>query len=116
MMFAPQSPSWRTQVGPERTRVRSRTVKRERAWEALGNGIRWLRSRYFGSELAFRPDIPRSVVACPSAGIGRLQSLYSLFRGIRGVWRLEKDIAGCHMTGADEETGLGFAGRMHEAL
>src|SRR5450830_910114 len=39
MTLAPQSPSWRTQVGPDRTRVRSRTVKRERAWEALGNGI-----------------------------------------------------------------------------
>ena len=31
MTLAPQSASWRTQVGPERTRVRSRTVKRERA-------------------------------------------------------------------------------------
>src|SRR3981189_968768 len=37
--LAPQSASWRTQVGPERTRVRSRTVKRERAFEALGIGI-----------------------------------------------------------------------------
>jgi len=32
------------------------------------------------------------------------------------VWRLEKDIAACHMTGADEGPGLGFAGRVHEAL
>src|SRR5437016_4941137 len=39
MTFAPQSASWRTQVGPERTRVRSRTVKRSSAREALGNGI-----------------------------------------------------------------------------
>src|SRR5678815_1396033 len=39
MTLAPQSASWRTQVGPDRTRVRSRTVKRERAEEALGNGI-----------------------------------------------------------------------------
>jgi hypothetical protein len=31
MTLAPQSASWRTQVGPERTRVRSSTVKRERA-------------------------------------------------------------------------------------
>ena len=37
--LAPQSASWRTQVGPERTRVRSRTVKRSSAREALGNGI-----------------------------------------------------------------------------
>src|SRR5215475_12144959 len=116
MTFAPQSASWRTQVGPERTRVRSRTVKRERACEARGNGIRWLRNTYFGSETAFRADIPRSVLACPSVGKGRLQPLYSSFRGIRGVWRLEKDIAGCHMTRADEGPGLGFAGRVHEAL
>src|ERR1043165_9939761 len=39
MTLAPQSASWRTQVGPDRTRVRSRTVKRERAVEALGLGI-----------------------------------------------------------------------------
>src|SRR6185295_17373797 len=37
--LAPQSASWRTQVGPERTRVRSSTVKRSSAREALGNGI-----------------------------------------------------------------------------
>src|SRR5207249_11475711 len=37
--LAPQSASWRTQVGPERTRVKSSTVKRERAWEARGKGI-----------------------------------------------------------------------------
>src|SRR6185503_16456023 len=37
MQFAPQSASWRTQVGPARTRVRSRTVKRESAVEARGN-------------------------------------------------------------------------------
>src|SRR5690242_7987976 len=43
MTLAPQSASWRTQVGPERTRVRSRTVKRERAWEALGDDIEKLR-------------------------------------------------------------------------
>src|SRR5579872_2898478 len=40
MTLAPQSASWRTQVGPDRTRVRSRTVKRERASEALEKGIR----------------------------------------------------------------------------
>src|SRR6185437_9037629 len=38
-ILAPQSPSCRTQVGPERTRVRSRTVKRERASEARENGM-----------------------------------------------------------------------------
>src|SRR5262245_55738714 len=39
MTLAPQSASWRTQVGPERTRVSSSTVKRDRAWEARGEGI-----------------------------------------------------------------------------
>src|ERR1700686_5403182 len=37
--LAPQSASWRTQVGPDRTRVKSSTVKRVRAFEARGNGI-----------------------------------------------------------------------------
>src|SRR5256885_181995 len=37
--FAPQSASWRTQVGPARTRVRSSTVKRASAVEARGAGI-----------------------------------------------------------------------------
>ena len=39
MTLAPQSASCRTQVGPERTRVRSSTVKRDRACEARGKGI-----------------------------------------------------------------------------
>src|SRR5882762_4331450 len=42
--LAPQSASCRTQVGPERTRVRSSTVKRDRADEACGEGIYGLRS------------------------------------------------------------------------
>src|SRR6266404_434885 len=37
--LAPQSASCRTQVGPARTRVRSSTVKRDRACEARGKGI-----------------------------------------------------------------------------
>jgi putative intracellular protease/amidase len=37
--LAPQSASWRTQVGPDRTRVKSSTVKRVRAFEARGKGI-----------------------------------------------------------------------------
>src|SRR6476646_10045720 len=37
--LAPQSANCRTQVGPERTRVRSSTVKRDRAVEARGKGI-----------------------------------------------------------------------------
>src|SRR6266403_4587237 len=37
--LAPQSANCRTQVGPARTRVRSSTVKRDRACEARGKGI-----------------------------------------------------------------------------
>src|SRR5439155_26491435 len=44
MTLAPQSASWRTQVGPDRTRVRSRTVKRSSAREAFGNGTNPLRN------------------------------------------------------------------------
>src|SRR6476646_7931833 len=59
MTLAPQSASWRTQVGPERTRVRSRTVKRERASEALVNGISTAPEWLFGPERAFwRPTFP----------------------------------------------------------
>src|SRR5271165_3070030 len=46
MTFAPQSASWRTQVGPERTRVRSSTVKRLSASEARGNGISFSRTMF----------------------------------------------------------------------
>src|SRR5580704_674255 len=38
MTLAPQSASWRAQVGPARTRVRSSTVKRASAFDARGNG------------------------------------------------------------------------------
>src|SRR5438552_16182079 len=49
---APQSASCHTQVGPERTRVRSRTVKRERADEARGKGHSELRWRAGGDRIA----------------------------------------------------------------
>ena len=41
MTLAPQSANWRTHVGPERTRVRSKTVNRLSAAEAKGMGIIW---------------------------------------------------------------------------
>src|SRR5262249_24956891 len=102
--------------GPERTRVRSRTVKRERAWEALGKGIRWLRSTYFGSELAIRADIPRSVLACPSVGKGRLQPLYPSFRGIRVSGALKRTLPAVICQVRMKDPVSGFAGRVHEAL
>src|SRR5262249_36899081 len=52
MTLAPQSASWRTQVGPARTRVRSSTVKRARALEARGRGIAEV------SDLPSRDKIP----------------------------------------------------------
>src|SRR5438067_371393 len=48
MTLAPQSASWRTAVGPARTRVRSSTVKRDRASEACGSGMVSTRAE-FGS-------------------------------------------------------------------
>ena len=39
MTLAPQSASSRTAVGPDLTRVKSRTVKRSRARDPLGNGM-----------------------------------------------------------------------------
>ena len=61
MTLAPQSASWRTQVGPARTRVRSSTVNRSSAREALGNGIFSAPARCFLSSggAPGRPDIPR---------------------------------------------------------
>src|SRR5690348_1739227 len=52
MTLAPQSASCRTQVGPARTRVRSSTVKRARAFEARGKAIAEL------SDLLHRMKIP----------------------------------------------------------
>ncbi len=39
-----------------------------------------------------------------------------IIQGNKRCRRLEKDIAACHMTTADEGPDLGFAGRVHEAL
>ena len=117
MTLAPQSASWRTQVGPDRTRVRSRTVKRERAWEALENGISTapaglLRPRTAISE----PDLPRSKAPCPSGEMGCFGPLYSSFGGIRDIPALKRPSTACHMTGTDERPDLGFAGCVHETL
>src|SRR6516164_105109 len=57
MTLAPQSASWRTQVGPERTRVRSRTVKRSRALDARGKGIAG-RLRFLFCALGGAPNFP----------------------------------------------------------
>src|SRR5215468_4137501 len=71
MTLAPQSASWRTQVGPERTWVRSRTVKRSSAREALGSGIEGTCcGRFYKPGWAlWKPpgaaDIPRSCGECP---------------------------------------------------
>src|SRR4029077_2679153 len=67
---APQSASWRTQVGPARTRVRSRTVKRSSAREPLGNGMFLALARYLEVRVSCRrdagkADIPRSPGCCP---------------------------------------------------
>ena len=65
MTLAPQSASCRTQVGPERTRVRSRTVKRASACEALGMGIGGTSTRV-GRIGRTIPDIPALVYGLPA--------------------------------------------------
>src|SRR5271154_5635956 len=77
MTLAPQSASWRTQVGPDRTRVRSSTVKRARAFEARGNGIATpptpVRCRpILPAKAPGRPEFPRSWQYCPPAPGARL--------------------------------------------
>src|ERR1700730_15304432 len=61
MTLAPQSASWRTQVGPERTRVKSSTVKRARAFEARGKGIAG------ASNAGFPPALLASAEFLPAA-------------------------------------------------
>src|ERR1700736_6861548 len=53
---APQSASWRTQVGPPRTRVKSSTLKRASAWLAGGRDIGDSVGRLIGG----RPDLHKS--------------------------------------------------------
>src|SRR5258707_4236348 len=91
MTLAPQSASWRTQVGPARTRVRSRTVNRSSAREALGNGIfRHLRGVVSSALLSSGaapggPDIPRYPACClPRRGF-EPAGLYPLWCGSGGA-------------------------------
>src|ERR1022692_2762829 len=102
MTLAPQSASWRTQVGPERTRVRSSTVKRERAWEALGNGIATAPTGLLRPIIAIWgptfPDLKRLV---HQAKCAFSTTLFIIGRN-KGYSCLEKTIAACHMTGTDE--------------
>src|SRR5580704_16706346 len=63
MTLAPQSASWRTQVGPDLTRVRSRTVNRDSAFEARGKGIAGSPTYdLFGA--VWGPELPRSWRHC----------------------------------------------------
>ncbi len=86
MTLAPQSASSRTQVGPDRTRVRSSTVKRARAFEAWGKGIAgasnavFLPATVFPSNtpegrnfadliaIVYRLEVDQRVVALPAIG------------------------------------------------
>src|SRR5580704_17551101 len=70
MTFAPQSASWRTQVGPERTRVRSSTVNRASALEARGKGIAGVSNaglsppQFLPADRPGGPEFPRSHRHC----------------------------------------------------
>ena len=98
MTLAPQSPSWRTQVGPERTRVRSRTVNRERAEEALGNGIVEAPAGEFDPDYAFCGRQSPICRALSIAANGKQGTILFINRRDKRVGRLEKTIEPCHMT------------------
>jgi len=66
-----------------------------------------------GPERFGHPELPSKTGPKP-AGM-RFIHHYSSFRETASKLRLEKNMANCHMTGADERPGLGFAGRVHEA-
>src|SRR5215471_15210043 len=55
---APQSASWRTQVGPARTRVRSSTLKRASAWLAGWRDISYLVKGNFSGETVMQSPPP----------------------------------------------------------
>src|SRR5262249_18073823 len=56
---APQSASWRTQVGPARTRVKSSTLKRASAWLAGGRDIGDSVERLIGGQLHLHKSCDR---------------------------------------------------------
>src|SRR6185312_5049713 len=109
MTLAPQSASWRTQVGPDRTRVKSRTVKRERAEEALGSGITRTPECLPGPRTGFptrhSPIYVGLSIASPiipdrrktSARKGRKRLLF-IISGSNLRLCLEKTTSTCHMT------------------
>src|ERR1700758_5058898 len=66
MTLAPQSASWRAQVGPARTRVKSSTVKRASAFDARGKATARTPFR-FSAELPTVRDLGRSLGGCPPA-------------------------------------------------
>ena len=105
MTFAPQSANCRTQVGPERTRVRSSTVKRARAWLARGKGIedvsRWQILRcLLGRRKPTFPDIPAVVHIRRTRRLRRSDGRLRI-RFVDGIQRrcLEKTASTCHMNG-----------------
>jgi hypothetical protein len=61
--LAPQSASWRTQVGPARTRDKSSTVKPVNAFDARGKG-KARTPRSFPARRRERPELPRSDGCC----------------------------------------------------
>src|SRR4051812_15796864 len=85
MQFAPQSASWRTQVGPARTRVRSRTVKRCSAVEARGNDISGRVRQVVGG-----PTIPDMAPVCLQPETHSTSALILRFRIAQApnVWNL----------------------------
>src|SRR5262245_1110406 len=85
MTLAPQSASWRTQVGPARTRVRSSTINLSSAREARGNGM-WFHLEFLGRPTF--PDLPALVYrgkrSCPGRGAARAKRVTRCRPGTQG--------------------------------
>src|SRR6266478_7690322 len=128
MTLAPQSASWRTQVGPARTRVRSRTVKRSSAREALGTGLAFgvLRGVSFCIFLQFSspgkaPGSRHSLIYRPLSTEDEFEQagLYTLWSVQVGrcnivIGRLDDHAPADHpLTGQAQPDALGVRNRRH---
>src|SRR6202007_475474 len=82
MTLAPQSASWRTQVGPERTRVRSSTVKRASAFDARGKAIFLGASNAISSGNETLPTLPPLSTGLPP----RRMLVPAVVLGYYGAW------------------------------
>src|SRR5712675_798665 len=86
MTLAPQSASCRTQVGPARTRVRSSTLKRDRACEARGKAIQTTPHRTADKSSLWVSSIINSIADRRRAVMGKqLSDLIAMQAAVAGL-------------------------------